>query len=228
MTLAALQQLQDGQEGDDELYPGTAGPEDIDHRRRPRALAKPVDDAVHTLVDAIYFMTDMDFQWLLWRQRRIDGPEGFIKGIPVNRTDEVVLPGHGRAGTVEHEAALIPKAAHSGRESFHALIFDELADQHVLRVFFVLVSRLRRLRQEQPRFNLQERRCHDEELASIIDIEAIELPDVFIELVRNRHNRDVVDVDLVLFDQVQEQVERTLEIRYRVFVFTHKIAYLIL
>ena len=199
MTLAALQQLQDGQEGDDELYPGTAGPEDIDHRRRPRALAKPVDDAVHTLVDAIYFMTDMDFQWLLWRQRRIDGPEGFIKGIPVNRTDEVVLPGHGRAGTVEHEAALIPKAAHSGRESFHA-----------------------------PRFNLQERRCHDEELASIIDIEAIELPDVFIELVRNRHNRDVVDVDLVLFDQVQEQVERTLEIRYRVFVFTHKIAYLIL
>jgi len=73
---------------------------------------------------------------------------------------------------------------------------------------------LRRIgpRQQHPRLDVDERRRHHEELPGDVEIHLLHQVDVLDVLRRNQRDGDVVDADLVALDQVQQQVERPLEI----------------
>ena len=71
----------------------------------------------------------------------------------------------------------------------------------VLQILFVLFRlRLRRFRQQQARLNLQQRRRHDEKFAGVIDVEAVELRDIGVELIGNLRDGNIVNIDFVFFD----------------------------
>ena len=59
---------------------------------------------------------------------------------------------------------------------------------------------------------MDERRRHHQELARDVEVQLLHQVDVLEILLRDRGDRDVVDVDLVLLDEVQQQVERALEL----------------
>ena len=147
--------------------------------------------------------------------------ERLVKGLCIDVAGKPGLIGHSRRQAPQHEAAGIPQLSHGLGQGFHLLIFDELADQRFLRVFFFLFSQFRLLRQQQARFDLQQRRCHDEELAGIIDIKSVDIRYVGVELVRNLDDRYVINIDFVLFDKIEQQIQRTFKIRYFILVFCH-------
>ena len=67
---------------------------------------------------------------------------------------------------------------------------------------------------ERPRLQLHERGRHDEELARGVDVHPVVVPqgrDRGQELIRDLHDRNVVDVHFRPPDQVEQQVERPLE-----------------
>ena len=63
-----------------------------------------------------------------------------------------------------------------------------------------------------PRLDVNEGRGHDEELAGHVEVHLLHQIEVLEVLLRDQRDRDVVDVQLVLLDEVQEQIERALEI----------------
>jgi hypothetical protein len=59
---------------------------------------------------------------------------------------------------------------------------------------------------------VDERRRHDEELPRHVEVHLLHQIDVVQILFRDERDRDVVDVQLVLLDEVNEQIERPLEV----------------
>lgn len=64
------------------------------------------------------------------------------------------------------------------------------------------------MRQNQPAFDFEQRASHLDEFAGRRQIELLEHSQVLDELLGDRRDRDVGDLDLVLTHQIQEQVER--------------------
>ena len=58
---------------------------------------------------------------------------------------------------------------------------------------------------------MDQRRGHHQELTCHVEVEVLHQRDVAEVLLGDERDRDVVDVQLVLANQVQEQVERPLE-----------------
>ena len=107
---------------------------------------------------------------------------------------------------------------------FELFVFDELADQLPARVFLLLVALGLDLlvhRQQFAALDIHERRGHHEKLAGDFEVELAHQLDVLDELRGDLRQVDLVNVHLLLFHQVKEQVERAFEHLELDFVFCH-------
>ena len=103
-------------------------------------------------------------------------------------------------------------------------ILDELADEFpawVLGLIVALGLRLLVHRQQFPALDVHECRGHHEELAGDLEVELAHQIDVFDELSGNFRQVDLVNIHLLLFHQVKEQVERAFEDLELDFVICH-------
>ncbi len=93
------------------------------------------------------------------------------------------------------------------------LMFEQPPDQRIARVFRVRIVGLRRVgaRQQHPALDVNQRRGHHQELAGDVEVELLHQAEVREVLLGDQRDRDVVDVDLILLDQVDEQIERAFE-----------------
>ena len=62
---------------------------------------------------------------------------------------------------------------------------------------------------EHPALDVEERRGHDQELTGHVHVVMFHPADIFQVLVRDRHDRNVIDIYLILFDQMHKKVHRT-------------------
>jgi hypothetical protein len=100
-----------------------------------------------------------------------------------------------------------------GRLEF--LVLEQPADQRVARVFLRFAFHAGggfRPRQQHLRLDVDQSSRHDEEVAGDVEIELLHQRDGLEILRRDQRDRDVVDVQLVLPDEMQQQIERPLEI----------------
>src|SRR5262249_47906940 len=98
------------------------------------------------------------------------------------------------------------------RGRLELLVFEQPAHQRLARILFRIFLRRIRTRQEHPRLDVNQRRSHHEELARHVEVQLLHQIDVGEVLLGDEGDRNVVDVDLVLLDEVQQQIERSLEI----------------
>ena len=94
------------------------------------------------------------------------------------------------------------------------LVFQEPPDQLGPRVFacLILLVPLGFNRQQHPGLDVDQRGRHHQELAGDRQVQRLHRADVVEVLLGDQRDRDVVDVDLVLLDQMQQEVQRTLEL----------------
>ena len=92
-------------------------------------------------------------------------------------------------------------------------ILDELADELPARIVFlgVLLRRLVHAWQERPAFQIHQVGGHHDELGSEVDVEQLEGVDVVEILAGDALDGNGMDVHLVLFDEVEEEIERAFE-----------------
>ena len=102
-----------------------------------------------------------------------------------------------------------PVAQLAGHIFVH-LVFQKAADEFLSGILLLFLL-LRILRQEHPALDIQQRRRHDQEFAGHVHVLGVHVAHIGEILVRDRDDRDIVDVDLVLIDQVQQKVQRALE-----------------
>ncbi len=103
-------------------------------------------------------------------------------------------------------------------------VFDKLADQFPARVCALLFAFHRHLLVHGQQFaalDVHERRSHDEEFAGDLQIELAHEVNVFDELRGEPREVDLINVHLLLFDEVEEQIERAFEDLELDFVFRH-------
>ena len=103
-------------------------------------------------------------------------------------------------------------------------VFDELADEFPARVFAFLLAFHRHLLVHGQQFaalDIHERRGHDKEFAGDLQIELAHEVNVFDELRGEPREVDLINVHLLLFDEVKEQIERAFEDLELDFVFRH-------
>src|SRR6185503_15743680 len=95
------------------------------------------------------------------------------------------------------------------------LVLEQAPHQRVARIFLLLFDAGGGLgtRQQHLRLDVNQRRRHDDVFAGGVEIELLHQRDGLEVLRRDQGNRDVVDVQLVLLDQVEQQIERSLEVR---------------
>jgi hypothetical protein len=62
------------------------------------------------------------------------------------------------------------------------------------------------------RLDVNQRGGHHEELPDDVEVQLLHQIQVIEVLLRDERDRNVVDVDLVLLDEVQQQIERTFEV----------------
>ncbi len=92
------------------------------------------------------------------------------------------------------------------------LVLDQLAHQVPTRVVLLFLHlRALFLGEQEPAFDHHEGRGHHEEIAGEIEVQHAHHVEVVHVLVGDADDGDVVHVDLLFLDQVQEEVERTLE-----------------
>lgn len=96
---------------------------------------------------------------------------------------------------------------------FKFFVFDELADQFpawviVIGIFF---GGLFLAGQQGAALEVHQVRCHDDELGSEVNIEHAEGFDIIQVLAGDAGDRDALNIKLVFFDQIEEQIEGTLE-----------------
>ena len=92
------------------------------------------------------------------------------------------------------------------------LMLEQPADERLARILFRIFLRRIGPRQQHPRLDVNERGRHDEELAGHVEVQFLHQVEVVEILLRDQRDRNVVDIHLVLLDQVQQQIERPLEI----------------
>ena len=66
-------------------------------------------------------------------------------------------------------------------------------------------------RQQAAAFQVNEICRHNDELASEFDIQLLERLKIFEVLASDAFKRNVIDVDLILFNQVKQEIERSFE-----------------
>ena len=133
---------------------------------------------------------DLDF-----RLRRFAGDFG----------DRAVGPGPLRAA---QRLALVQQF---GR-GLELLVFEEAPDQGLAWILVGILLRRIRARQEHARLDVDERRRHDEELPRHVEVHLLHQVDVVEILPGDERDRNVVDIELALLDEMQEQIERPFEI----------------
>ncbi len=117
-------------------------------------------------------------------------------------------------GLVGETALLIELAqGEETRGIFEFFVFDELADQFpawiiVLDIFF---GRLFVARKQSPGFQIHQIGCHDDELGGEVDVQELEGIDVIEVLLGNFLDRDGMDIQLIFFDKIKQEIQRTLE-----------------
>ena len=94
------------------------------------------------------------------------------------------------------------------------LVLEQPPHERVARIFLLALDSGRGLgpRQQRPRLDVDERRRHHEEFTRHVQIELVHQAQRLQILGRDERDRDVVDADLVLLDEVQQQIERALEV----------------
>src|SRR6185295_16058963 len=92
------------------------------------------------------------------------------------------------------------------------LVLEQAPHQRVARILFRIFLRRIRPRQQHARLDVDQRGRHHQELSRDVEVQLLHQVDVLEVLRRDEGDRDVVDVDLVLLDEVQQQVERSLEV----------------
>lgn len=113
------------------------------------------------------------------------------------------------------ETTLLVELA-EGEESGGVLeffVFDELADEFPARIIVldVFFRRLLGARQEGSGFQIHQIGRHDDELGSEVDVQELEGIDVIEVLLGDFLNGNRLDIQFVLFDKVEQEIERTLE-----------------
>ena len=95
------------------------------------------------------------------------------------------------------------------RRRLEALMLQQPLHQLAPRVFRVRPDHVRGIaRQQRLRLDMNQQRRHVNKLARRIHIGLLQLVAVVQKLRRHQRDRNVVDVDILLADQVQQQVER--------------------
>jgi len=89
------------------------------------------------------------------------------------------------------------------------LVLKQPADEGFTRILLVLLRRIRP-GQQHPRLDVDQRGRHVDELGTKLNVHLHGPLHVFEILLGDGGNRDVVDVDLLLADQVEQQIERTI------------------
>ena len=93
---------------------------------------------------------------------------------------------------------------------FIHFIFQKLLYQLRTRILFLALFRLI-AGQEHFTLDIDQRCCHNKELTHHIHIFRLHLPDISHVLIRNQYNRNIINIYFVFFDQMQEQIQRTLK-----------------
>jgi len=113
------------------------------------------------------------------------------------------------------EAALLlelPQRKEAGGV-FEFFVFDELTDKFPTRIVVlrIFLGRLLHPRQQGAAFQIHQIGSHHDELGGKVNIEQLEGVDVVEILPGDVFDGNRVDVDLVFFDEVEQEVERTFE-----------------
>ena len=111
-------------------------------------------------------------------------------------------------GTGEHVSRLIAQLPQSGRDLPALLIFKKLQNQLVSRINF-LTFLILLFRKEHPAFDIDQRCRHHHELTGRIQVLMIHPADIIEVLIRYFRDRNIVNINFVLINEVKEQVERT-------------------
>src|ERR1700730_10587625 len=93
------------------------------------------------------------------------------------------------------------------------LILDQLSDQIPARILFLcfFIRWLLVDRQEIAALDVNEVRRHDDELSGDLKVQHPKSFEILKILAGDAFDRNIVNIDLVLLDQVEQQVERTFE-----------------
>ena len=104
-------------------------------------------------------------------------------------------------------AVLLPKFL---RHVLEHLIFKKPSDQFISGIpfftVFILVSR-----KKHAALDIEERSCHDQKLTGDVHVVVFHLPYIFQILIRDRYDRNIIDVDFILFNEVHQKIHGTFE-----------------
>src|SRR6185436_8622452 len=210
-----LHHLQQREEGDHDRPPRPLTLEQLDEGD-PLTGAEPGGDALHRRgqrqLIADHLVTDPRLEGLEHAVQRLDQPVDAHLGqggrLDLRR---------GRRGDPPGEDLAVEQRV-LGELAGHVLVLlvlEQPPDQLGPRVALLLrgLARLRRLRprQEQPALDVGERGRHHQELACDVEVEGHHLGEGLVVLLGDERDGDVEDVELVLADQVEQQIERSLE-----------------
>ena len=92
------------------------------------------------------------------------------------------------------------------------LVLEQPPHQRLARIFLGIFLRRVGARQQHPRLDVDQRRRHHQELARDVEVHLLHQIDVVEVLLGDQRDRDVVDAELVLPDQMQQEIERALEV----------------
>ena len=97
---------------------------------------------------------------------------------------------------------------------FVPFVFEQPPHQDVARILLVAVGAGSRLgpRQQHSGLDVNQRGGHHQEVAGHVEIQLLQQMNRIEILLRDDHDRDVVDVQLVFPDQIQKQIERAVEV----------------
>ena len=226
MDLLGLHELQEDEEGDNDLLPAF-----------PRLQKGPevgVGVSLEVGADVEHFGVDADFLALDLAEAAADGvpaalfsakdlAENLLQALEVCPLEKFVVIDGGLIVEDFLRELLLAEIAHSGllavdrkffREIFVHLVFHQAAHEFLAGVALFLAGLLILLAgEEHAALDVQEGRRHDQKFAGHIQVLAVHLVDVFQVLVGDLDDGDIVDVDLVFFDQVHEQVQGALKHR---------------
>ena len=98
------------------------------------------------------------------------------------------------------------------RRRLELLVLEQAPHERFARILVGIFLRRIDPRQQHARLDVDERRRHHQELPRHVQVEVLHQVDVVEVLLRDDRDRDVVDVHLVLLDEVQQQIQRPLEL----------------
>ena len=123
--------------------------------------------------------------------------------------------GHAGVRAAELRAAQRLAVVQQLRRRLVLLVLEQAAHQRLARILLGFGVLLRRVgtRQQRARLDVNQRRRHHQELPGHVEVQLLHQIDVAEVLLGDERDRDVVDVHLVLANEVQQEIERTLEAR---------------